>query len=104
MWVSTKPGSTSLPSTLISELSESRRGAIAAIRPSDTPISTGMADDGVTARRKIRSKAVFAVIGRANWGWEGEAIGSEAEGQLQIVCRFEHELFKICACKSSAEL
>ena len=36
---------------------------MAAIRPPETPISTGVAEDRVLALRKIRSKAVFAFMG-----------------------------------------
>src|ERR1700756_3153883 len=63
MWVSTKPGSTSLPPTSISTASQASLGSMAAIRPPETPISTGMGEVRVRALRKIRSKAVFAFMG-----------------------------------------
>ena len=73
-----------------------------------TPISTGVAEDRVRALRKIRSKAVRALMGTwfqdfAGFG-SGKPSGRAAPGQLQIVCSFEAKLFKICACNLADRL
>src|SRR4051794_4954815 len=78
MWVSTKPGSTSLPPTSISMASQARLGSIAAIRPPETPISTGVGEVRIRALRKIRSKAVFAFMGPD--GLEQDLSLAEAQG------------------------
>ena len=77
--------------------SHARRGSIAAIRPPATPISTGVAKAGV----RVAEDQVEGGFGGHRGGQASEGAG---QGQLPIVCRLRHGLFKICACNLSAGL
>ena len=77
---------------------------MAMIRPPATPISTVSAEDRVLALRKIRSKAVLAFMGPGRLEQRPEPSGTAVAGQLQIVCSFEAQLFKICACSLADRL